>query len=82
MRVFHDRLINEEDRTQFIQLLETKIQQSFKMEMTQVNNLERIIFCDFWQGRDADPRKYIQIPDLNELIKKMYEFQEDFNTDS
>ena len=43
---------------------------------------ERIIFCDFWHGRDAgDLRPYCQITDLEQLLTKMEHYQEEFNTD-
>ncbi|CAK83095.1 unnamed protein product (macronuclear) [Paramecium tetraurelia] len=46
MRVFHDRLINEQDRVYFKQLL-TQFFVDFGLKQEEVLDQERIIFCDF-----------------------------------
>jgi dynein heavy chain, axonemal len=63
MRIFHDRLIDELDRNYLKQILE-ELFINFKFEKHQVIDVERIIFGDYWQGRDVDPRHYYQVTDL------------------
>ena len=45
-------------------------------------NKERIIFGDFFQGRDVEPRNYVETADLKSLIGKMEGFQEEYNTEA
>lgn len=80
MRVFHDRLINDEDREFFTTLLKSQFT-LFGTTEEDIMDHERIIFCDFWQGREVDPRLYQQITDLPILLDKMYSFQEEYNID-
>ena len=42
-------------------------------------NVERILFGDFSQNREADIKPYIQIDDLPGLVSKMDQFQEEYN---
>ena len=46
MRIFHDRLIDEEDREYFKVLLE-KLFEKFGLVKEDVLNLDRILFGDF-----------------------------------
>jgi dynein heavy chain len=58
LRVFHDRLINEEDREIFINLLKNKFE-VFKLEEEQVLNIDRILFGDFLEGIETlEDRSY------------------------
>lgn len=81
MRVFHDRLTTEEDREYMIKLLVQQFQ-LFGLTQEQVLDTERILFGDFQNGRDAEPKYYSQINDLQQLINKMDGYQEDFNADT
>jgi len=58
MRVYHDRLTTESDRILLKGMLNTKITKFFGLEISKVINAERIIYGDFLQGREADPRYY------------------------
>lgn len=80
MRVFHDRLINSEDRVQLINFLKEHFEK-FGFTEQQVLSEERIIFADFQQGRDQEPRHYYQVKDLTQLGTSMYEFQNEYNQD-
>ena len=51
MRIFHDRLIDEEDREYFKDILVNQFSK-FGLVKEDVLNLERILFGDFLQGRD------------------------------
>lgn len=75
MRVFHDRLTTDEDRV----LLKNMLIDYFKdfgYGKDDIIDMDRILFCDFYQNRDADIRPYTQIDDLNGLVLKIDGFQE------
>ncbi len=58
MRVFHDRLINEEDRTIFKDILKTKFP-TFSLKEEEILNVERIMYGDFLKGIESeDNREY------------------------
>ena len=61
MRVFHDRLINEQDRTYFRDLLVTFFVKFGYPDSGVVLEQERILFCDFLGNRDQDVRPYQHI---------------------
>ena len=89
MRVFHDRLTSEEDREYLKKLLESQFSKFnvthddvFKINKEEGGEIERILFGDFQQGREAEPRHYYQITDLQLLLNKMETFQDDYNSDS
>lgn len=44
------------------------------MEVEEVLDLERILFTDVMNGRDADPRYYQQVTDLEMFINKLDAF--------
>lgn len=73
MRVFHDRLINTEDREYLISILQ-ELFARFGQEKESILCLDRIIFADFQQGRDVEPRHYYLVNDLKKLSNQMYEF--------
>lgn len=73
MRIFHDRLIDEEDRDYLKNMLITQFEK-FNLEKETVLSLDRIIFGDFWNGREQEIRPYTQVPDLKQLMIKMEEF--------
>jgi dynein heavy chain len=75
MRVFHDRLTTDEDRA-FLKNMLIGYFADFEVNKEEVLDLERILFCDYSQNRDADVKPYIQIDDLNGLVLKMDQFQE------
>lgn len=81
MRVFHDRLVDENDREYMIKLLYSQFER-FGFAQEQVINQERIIFGDYFQGRDVEPRYYMQTTDLKSFLAKMDSFQEDYNNEA
>jgi hypothetical protein len=58
MRVFHDRLINVQDREYFKKLLVSIFPRFGYSEPTQVLEQERILFCDFLGNRESEQRPY------------------------
>jgi dynein heavy chain, axonemal len=57
MRVFHDRLTTELDREYMRKLLIDQFHK-FGLDKSEVIDCERIIFADFLNGREADPKFY------------------------
>ncbi|KAL4464296.1 hypothetical protein ABPG72_011341 [Tetrahymena utriculariae] len=80
MRIFHDRLIDEEDREYLKDMLVSQFEK-FNLTKEEVLSMDRIIFGDFWFGRETESRPYIQVPNLKQLMSKMEEFQEEYNQD-
>jgi dynein heavy chain len=80
-RVFGDRLINEEDRNYLNEQLETNLPKFGFNSMNEMNEGKNIIFCDFWNGKDQDPRHYQEVLDEKKFIEKIYEFQDEYNND-
>lgn len=79
LRVFHDRLTTEEDRTYLKDILNSQLPK-FGLKLENVMNTDRLIIGDFMQGRELDVKPYVQIKDLNEFLTKMEEYLEDYNT--
>jgi hypothetical protein len=53
MRVFHDRLINEEDRELFKDILKKKFPTFNDLKEDEILNVERILFGDFMKGIES-----------------------------
>lgn len=47
----------------------------------EIIDVERILFGDFTQNRQAEIKPYLQIEDLPGLVSKMDQFQEEYNND-
>ena len=62
LRIFSDRLINDEDRTWFEELLKEKLKTNFEMEYSEVVPQEPIIYGDF-MTQNIDVRPYREIVD-------------------
>ena len=65
-RVFQDRLINNEDREWFNNLLKERMKVDFSLEYNQVVTVEPVIFGDFMIP-NADPRVYAVIDDFKQV---------------
>ena len=65
-RVFQDRLVNDEDRDWFDQLLRSKIRTDFSTDPEAVLGTAAIIFGDFLDP-SLDIRPYVQIPDMEKV---------------
>lgn len=65
-RVFQDRLINNEDRAWFDNLLREKIKSNFNLEYNDVIENEPVIFCDFMIP-NADPKVYTEVTDFKHV---------------
>eukprot|EP01018_Ginkgo_biloba_P007243 Gb_31254 [translate_table: standard] len=60
MRVFQDRLINDEDRYWFSKFISDQLEKHFDMSWNDVVTRERLIFCDFL-APGADPKIYQEV---------------------
>ena len=58
MRVFHDRLINVQDREYFKKLLVSIFPRFGYSEPNKVLEQELILFCDFLGNRESEQRPY------------------------
>jgi len=57
MRVFHDRLIDEGDR-EYIKKILAEFIPNFDISVDEILDVDRIIFADFLQGKDVEPKFY------------------------
>lgn len=73
-RVFQDRLVNDEDRSWFDNLMKFKMKFEFNIEFDDVVKQQFIIFGDFmFQG--GDQKFYVEIIDYEKVFvgrKKVY----------
>ncbi|XP_059176982.1 dynein axonemal heavy chain 1-like [Physella acuta] len=77
-RVFQDRLVNDEDRDWFDNLLKEKMEQDFHSNFDEVVVQKPVIFGDF-MNTNVEPRPYTLIDDHVKLVKALNEFLEDYN---
>ena len=80
-RVFQDRLINDEDRGWFDQLLAKKIEEKFDTKWSNVVSEERrLIFCDFIGGQ-SEERQFREVLEFKKLEQVVEEFLDEYNAD-
>lgn len=78
-RVFGDRLIDNIDRNWLLDYCLDESKKTFNLEKAGIFNAERIIYGDYMDGIDAEPRIYRQISDLKVFVQKIEEFLEEYN---
>lgn len=88
MRVYHDRLVSDEDKTLFIGELVVIANNIFKNDLASQEHEEnrtftsrRLVYGDFMGGRDLDIRNYINIEQNDKFLEKMNEFLEEYNAE-
>jgi dynein heavy chain len=79
-RVFHDRLINNEDRTWYVDYTKELIGRNFKMACED-NMFENLRFGDLLK-LDAPVQYYESINDKNKLLKVLYGALDEYNIGS
>ena len=79
MRVFGDRLIDNIDRKWLTDFCLEESCKTFNLEKEGIFNSERIIYGDYMDGIDAEPRIYRQLNDLKVFVTKIEEFLEEYN---
>ncbi|XP_074661680.1 dynein axonemal heavy chain 6-like [Tubulanus polymorphus] len=84
MRVFHDRLINSEDKTYFHQILAEMAGKHFSENVEAESFVTNpIIFGDFIKmGADKADRLYEEFQDINKLKSVLQDYLDDFNMSS
>lgn len=78
-RVFRDRMVSEEDRNKLNSLITKEFVEVLGLTEDQIYGGGRIIFGDYMNGIDADPRVYEVIADVDKMIKKFVEYLGDYN---
>lgn len=74
-------MINNDDKNVLVDLLLVEAEK-FKLKREDIFNVERIIYGDYISGIDGENRPYIQVMDIQNMIDKIVEYLEDFNTGS
>ncbi|XP_063366022.1 dynein axonemal heavy chain 1-like [Cydia amplana] len=77
-RVYQDRLVNNEDRQWFTNLLQKKIREEFKRKPADVLGGRLMLFGDFMDP-GADDKKYVEINDQEELDEILSNYLMDYN---
>jgi len=77
-RVFQDRLVNEEDREWFTNLIKSTTSKFYEMDYSSIVNNEPLIYGDYLIP-NAETRVYTEVTDLNKLGKLMEDYLEEYN---
>ncbi|KAJ3207853.1 Dynein heavy chain 6, axonemal [Entophlyctis luteolus] len=80
-RVFHDRLIDDNDRAYFNKLLSDLVEKNFSISLPSETMGEKpIIFGDFSKrGVPVEERQYTEFQDMNVLNNLLEEYLEEYN---
>jgi dynein heavy chain len=81
-RVFQDRLVDEIDRGIFTELLTEQLKENFQLDMKELCTADRLIFGDYTDGVNADPKVYVEIPDMEGVRKMIDDYLEDYDSES
>ncbi|OMJ85153.1 hypothetical protein SteCoe_13621 [Stentor coeruleus] len=80
LRVFGDRLINNDDTTLLMSALKERVKEIFKLDPKEVFARERLIFGNFLNPNlPEDQRVYEEVKDTNELMHIVMEYLEGYN---
>lgn len=81
LRVFQDRLVNDDDKNYFKNILNEIFETNFPTYCPIVKPNETVIFGDFMLfGQAKENRTYEEIKDVDKLKSVLVEYMEDFNT--
>ncbi|XP_052746778.1 dynein axonemal heavy chain 6 [Bicyclus anynana] len=87
LRVFHDRLINIEDKSYFYHLMSTVCQKNFQQPILNIPDTPIIdqppilLFGDFMNSAiPKEMRQYQEIPDLEKLMVILKEYLDEYNS--
>ncbi|XP_028414460.1 dynein heavy chain 6, axonemal-like [Dendronephthya gigantea] len=83
-RVFHDRLINHEDKKYFNTILSEMSQKHFSQNVDpELFETKPILFGDFMKmGAEPSDRMYEELTDMNKLQNILNDYLDDFNLNS
>ncbi|EAY20602.1 Dynein heavy chain family protein [Trichomonas vaginalis G3] len=76
IRVYHDRLVNDENRDWFMRLLKRVLHETFGVRHFHLSSIEPVIYADF--GVD-DSKKYQQVTDLEKFTRVCQNNLDDYN---
>jgi len=79
IRVYGDRLTNQEDRDWFRSKLEEALRESFQLDPEAIFDRPRLIFGDFMGSGGGDQKFYKEIEDLGKLKESMESNLDDYN---
>ncbi|KAK8888171.1 hypothetical protein M9Y10_039235 [Tritrichomonas musculus] len=79
IRVYHDRLVNDENRDWFMRLLKRTLFSTFNVRHFQLSAVEPVIFADF--GVD-ETKYYQQVTDLDKFTSICQNHLDDYNASS
>lgn len=81
LRVFQDRLVNDDDKNYFKNMLNEICQKHFPTYYPIVKPNETVIFGDFMLfGQPKENRIYEEIKDIDKLKSILVDYMEDYNT--
>ncbi|XP_060076356.1 dynein axonemal heavy chain 1-like, partial [Ylistrum balloti] len=78
-RVFQDRLVNDEDRNWFDNLMKEKMKSDFNLEFDKVVDKLPILFGDFISPGAGDSKPYQEMKDHEKMVKVLEESLDDYN---
>lgn len=81
MRVFSDRLVDNHDKSWFLDLVKKTMNKQLGVNWGDVVTQEPILYGDFTTP-GADPKLYTEIKDMRKLVKLCEEYLDDFNATS
>ncbi|ORY49032.1 hypothetical protein BCR33DRAFT_714104 [Rhizoclosmatium globosum] len=79
MRVFQDRLVDNVDKTWFLELVKGTIEEKLILTWQDVVLNEPIIYGDYLTP-GADPKIYTEVKDIRRLVKLAEEYLDDYNS--
>ncbi|XP_063674391.1 dynein axonemal heavy chain 1-like isoform X3 [Bolinopsis microptera] len=77
-RVFADRLVNDQDRTWFDELLKERLVKDFDTSYDAIASEDMLVYGDFMVP-NADPRMYEHIDNVEKMVLILQEYLEDYN---
>ncbi|KAJ6638438.1 Dynein axonemal heavy chain 6, partial [Pseudolycoriella hygida] len=81
LRVFQDRLVNDDDKNYFKKMLDEICQTNFPTYYPIVKTNETVMFGDFMLfGQAKENRIYEEIKDMDKLKSVLVDYMEDYNT--
>ncbi|KAL3685151.1 hypothetical protein R1sor_003173 [Riccia sorocarpa] len=90
LRVFHDRLVNDEDRAWFMEYMQTRIEAKLTVKcdyvfgvegggLKEINQALKLLAYGDILDQTSVPRKYEELPDQERLLAAMNQGLEEFN---
>jgi len=88
MRIFHDRLVSQQDRDTFMKILKNSMKSGFDKEWSNLTNSDSLVFCDFVpclypnddKSKEPLPNIYCEINDRNLLKTASDNFLSKYNS--